>query len=41
MPKTEHYQWYTEQFAPTELHAHAIEVERPFGPKEAVPARVC
>jgi spermidine synthase len=25
MPKTEHYQWYTEQFAPTELHAHAIE----------------
>ena len=24
MPKTEHYQWYTEQFAPTELHAHAI-----------------
>ena len=25
MPKTEHYQWYTEQFVPTELHAHAIE----------------
>jgi spermidine synthase len=25
MPKTEHYQWYTEQFSPTELHAHAIE----------------
>ena len=25
MPKTEHYQWYTEQFGPTELHAHAIE----------------
>ena len=25
MPKTEHYQWYTEQFAATELHAHAIE----------------
>ncbi len=25
MPKTEHSQWYTEQFAPTELHAHAIE----------------
>jgi spermidine synthase len=25
MPKTEHYQWYTEQFASTELHAHAIE----------------
>jgi spermidine synthase len=25
MPKTEHYQWYTEQFAPTELHAHAVE----------------
>jgi spermidine synthase len=25
MPNTEHYQWYTEQFAPTELHAHAIE----------------
>lgn len=25
MPKTEHYQWYTEQFAPTELHVHAIE----------------
>jgi spermidine synthase len=25
MPKTEHYQWYTEQFGPTELHAHAVE----------------
>ncbi len=25
MPKTEHYQWYTEEFAPTEIHAHAIE----------------
>ncbi len=25
MPKTELYQWYTEQFSPTELHAHAIE----------------
>jgi spermidine synthase len=25
MPKTEHYQWYTEQFAPTELHAHAVD----------------
>ncbi|MBV8721741.1 MAG: fused MFS/spermidine synthase, partial [Candidatus Eremiobacteraeota bacterium] len=25
MPKTEHYQWYTELFAPTELHAHAVE----------------
>jgi spermidine synthase len=25
MPKTEHFAWYTEQFAPTELHAHAIE----------------
>ena len=25
MPKTEHYQWYTEQFAPTEIHAHAVE----------------
>jgi spermidine synthase len=25
MPKTEHYQWYTERFAPTEIHAHAIE----------------
>jgi spermidine synthase len=25
MPKTEHYQWYTEQFAPTEIHAHAID----------------
>lgn len=25
MPKTEHFQWYVEQFAPTELHHHAIE----------------
>jgi spermidine synthase len=25
MPKTPQYQWYTEQFAPTEVHAHAIE----------------
>ena len=25
MPKTERYQWYTEQFAPSEIHAHAIE----------------
>jgi len=25
MPKTEYIQWYTEQFAPTEVHAHAIE----------------
>ena len=25
MPKTEHFQWYTEEFAPTEFHAHAIE----------------
>ena len=25
MPKTDRYQWYTEQFAPTEIHAHAIE----------------
>jgi len=25
MPKTEHYQWYVEQFSPTELHHHAIE----------------
>ena len=25
MPKTEQYQWYVEQFAPTELHGHAIE----------------
>jgi spermidine synthase len=25
MPKTEHYAWYTEQFAPTEIHAHAID----------------
>ncbi|MGP6156490.1 MAG: spermidine synthase [Vulcanimicrobiaceae bacterium] len=25
MPKTEHWQWYVEEFAPTELHQHAIE----------------
>src|SRR6202171_6546069 len=25
MPKTEHSQWYVEQFSPTELHQHAIE----------------
>ncbi|MBV9103323.1 MAG: spermidine synthase, partial [Candidatus Eremiobacteraeota bacterium] len=25
MPKTEHWQWYVEQFSPTELHHHAIE----------------
>src|SRR6202451_3319175 len=25
MPKTEHYQWYVEEFSPTELHPHAIE----------------
>jgi spermidine synthase len=25
MPKTEHWQWYVEQFAPTELHHHAID----------------
>ena len=25
MPKTEHWQWYVEQFAPTEAHHHAIE----------------
>jgi len=25
MPKTEHWQWYVEQFAPTEEHRHAIE----------------
>ena len=25
MPKTEHYQWYVEQFADTEAHHHAIE----------------
>jgi spermidine synthase len=25
MPKTEQYQWYVEQFAPTELHGHAID----------------
>jgi spermidine synthase len=25
VPKTQHWQWYVEQFAPTELHHHAIE----------------
>lgn len=25
MPKTEHWQWYVEQFAPTEQHHHAVE----------------
>jgi spermidine synthase len=25
MPKTEHWQWYVEEFAPTEAHHHAIE----------------
>lgn len=25
MPKTEHWQWYVEEFAPTEQHHHAIE----------------
>lgn len=25
MPKTEHWQWYVEQFAPTEEHRHAID----------------
>ena len=25
MPKTEHWQWYAEQFSPTEEHRHAIE----------------
>jgi spermidine synthase len=25
VPKTEHWQWYVEQFGPTELHHHAIE----------------
>ncbi len=25
MPKTEHWQWYVEEFAPTELHHHAVE----------------
>jgi len=25
VPKTEHWQWYVERFAPTELHHHAIE----------------
>lgn len=25
MPKTQHWQWYVEQFAPTETHHHAIE----------------
>ncbi|TAM90881.1 methyltransferase domain-containing protein [bacterium] len=25
MPKTEHWQWYAEEFAPTERHEHAVE----------------
>ncbi len=25
MPKTEHWQWYVEEFTPTELHHHAID----------------
>lgn len=25
MPKTEHWQWYVEEFSPTELHHHAID----------------
>jgi spermidine synthase len=25
VPKTEHWQWYVEQFAPTEFHHHAVE----------------
>jgi len=25
MPKTEHWQWYVEEFSPTEFHHHAIE----------------
>ncbi len=25
MPKTEHWQWYVEQFSPTEMHHHALE----------------
>jgi len=25
MPKTEHWQWYVEEFAPTEFHHHAID----------------
>jgi len=25
VPKTEHWQWYVEEFAPTELHHHAID----------------
>lgn len=25
MPKTDHWQWYVEQFAPTESHHHAVE----------------
>ncbi len=25
MPKTERWQWYVEEFAPTELHCHAVE----------------
>ena len=25
MPKTQHWQWYVEEFAPTELHHHAVD----------------
>ena len=25
MPKTEHFQWYVEEFSPTEYHHHAID----------------
>jgi len=25
MPKTEHWQWYVEEFAPTEFHHHAVD----------------
>jgi spermidine synthase len=25
MPKTEHFQWYVEEFSPTEMHHHAID----------------
>lgn len=25
MPKTEHWQWYVEEFSPTEMHHHALE----------------
>ena len=25
MPKTAHWQWYVEEFAPTEFHHHAVE----------------